>query len=161
MNHPDYSNLPGEGSRPRPKSGPNLFLLLILGGMALFLYTQYKNASPPGSANRDHAVPSEDARRTGPGVDISIPDFSNDNVHSESAGTLPNTNNEWSIDTDIRSQGQEAVVVGPHGLDTTQSGDWTIEVGESKISADSKELKTAPKTTRKGEWEISEVDSGR
>ena len=158
----NYPNLPG---RKRPPRKSNFVLLLILGFMAFFLFTQYKKSQVRSDANRG---------------DVVIPDISNDGPQGNAgngrldsnpleAGSsaqatvgIDPSNGDWSLDTDVPVEDPQtqSVVGSDKGISETNSGDWSLEVGDSRASNGGTAVKTKPesKTTTKGDWEITEVD---
>ena len=145
MNHSNQPGNLGQQQR-RPVRKPPIMLLLLLGVMAIFLYSQYRKISGQPTP--------------GPVV---IPDISNDRPNFHPTPNPDDNRSDWSIDTDLPStvlENQTEVVIGKgRGSAATQAGDWSLEVGESKQSGGGPNLKSGPKSTRKGDWEVSEVET--
>jgi|GEM_PF-4220946 len=172
----NYPNLPGDYGR-RPPRRSNFFFLFILGFMSLFLFMQYRKASARANAYR------KDAERVKTEPIEGIPDFSvpdeislNGGLDND-AGSIPRgpsglpigadtpKNGDWEIDTEVAevSKQTQLVIGSEKGADQTSSGDWAMEVGESKASVSKQGVidvakKPEAKTTKKGDWELGEVE---
>ena len=168
MNHPDQY-----GQRTRTRRGPNFFLLFMMAMMAFFLYTQYQSS-------RQQAAKPDTPQAGVP--HIQIPDISNDDKPSgwpapngedsswrKSVESNPhggNANSDWSIE-DIPTNDPNQTVIDLSDRDSTSSndsvttsGDWSIEEGDSRsITPNVKVKPSAPKTTRKGDWSVGEVET--
>ena len=138
--------------------------------MAFFLYSQYQ------ASQQQAAMPNE----LPPGIDISIPDFSNDGPRADATttpGSDPRANpfernsetgGEWSVDTSIPSsvaEGQQESVtihrIDSAHQDVVRSGDWELQEGVSTPNANGGGNTTQPsasKKTREGDWSIEEVE---
>jgi len=166
MNYPGQQQ--GYG---RPRRKPNFVLLLMLGAMAFFLYTQYQNsrqqAAAPESAGGGFEIPIPDISNDGPRRDGDLEPPFDRNPHSNPSQS-PNPydrNSDWSLDTSTPSRQvadqQESVTVQQtnQGQEVVRSGDWEMEEGASTPNANgSNTLRpSAPKKTREGDWSLEEV----
>lgn len=154
----------------RTRRGPNFFLLLVLGMMAFFLYSQYQKAQ-------------RTAQESTPEVDITIPDFSNDNPNAPSGaidwprsnrGTWPAPPSreqirnsppisDWSIDTQVPSSQTENRSISAdrrqQSSEVTNSGDWSMEEGHSRPAAPHFQRSAQPSVPQKkevGDWSIEQ-----
>ena len=174
MNYNDFQTLPGERT-PRPRK-PNFMLLLILAFMAFFLFSQFRKAKSGISAKRGNpGLPSAPAENPAPSMpipNIVIPDISNDGPKKPIEPATPRRKvripkdwapyeqeSDWSLDTDVEVDQPREVTIGSSKVTVpprAESGDWTLEVGES-----SAKQAAPPKSTRKGDWEVSEVETSK
>ena len=146
----NYADFPGSRPQARP-GGPNLGLLLIMGLIALFLYSRYQNTASSPFPQIPQDAPEIGGRATPrPVGGIGRP-----------AGTRPASSSQansgdWSIE-EVETKGRSTpggqlyeAAEGPH---RTARGDWELEVGESQPPP-----KSAPTKTQRGDWTIEEVN---
>ena len=167
----NYPNLPGNYDR-RPPRRSNFFFLFILSFMALFLFMQYKKASARANAYQKQVGRGQAQEEVGV-PDFSKADISIDGSIDGAAQSIPRgpsglpigadtpKNGDWEVDTDILEETKPTVIGSVKGTDRTSAGDWGLEVGESQASDQGVidiAKKPEAKTTKKGDWELGEVD---
>lgn len=162
MNRSNQFDLDAYGDPPRRKSGCSPFTLLLMVGLAAFIYVQFS-----GGANRRREDPAADDR---PAANDRATPSGRGNVRIEKR--LPRSDGDWSIEevktaernTDSSGLLNENLPNASDPADTsndpgqraaadrTDRGDWSIEEVDSKRPDPAK-----PKSTKKGDWELEEV----
>lgn len=162
MNYPN-----AERNSPR---GPNLFLLVMLAAMALFLYSQYQKGSRNKVSMPEVVIPdiSNDAARPvageRPGWDRSGESPNRQDIAGPQ--TQPSGNSDWEIDTDVQNLPSSYGTGNPTASratsnDTVSNGDWSLE-SQASTPSDGSTLdprNSKPKTTEKGDWSLGEVET--
>ena len=152
MNYPGQQQ--GYG---RPRRKPNFFLLLMLGAMAFFLYTQYQSSQQQAAVPDGAAIP-----------EIKIPDISNDGPRNNGARPSldPHANPAQfpmpSGGISGQQKSRKTYRVDPADSEISHSGDWSMEEGVSTPNgqtADNTFQSSAPKKTSDGDWSIEEGSS--
>lgn len=172
----NYPNLPGDYPSRRPPRKSNFFFLFVLCFMACFLFLQYKKAIGRSNAYQNQVevkIPDEisfedpfeaNSPTTPPSSGVAAPA----EISWEANGPVGrSTNSDWEMDTDVPTDKATSLVVGSDKggpADKVESGDWSMEVGESaptgKPSLNIPESKPVTKKTVEGDWELGEVETG-
>lgn len=162
MNRSNQLDLDAYGDPPRRRAGCSPFTLLLMVGLAAFVYFQFsgranRRRDPPAEGNRPASDQETPGNRGNARIGENLPRADKDDWSIEEVETTDrNTASSGLLNENLPNAGGAADTSNDAGQraasDRTDRGDWSIEEVDSKRPDPAK-----PKSTKKGDWELEEV----